>query len=643
MKNITHSLKIVLVLMMCFAGHAAWAQVSSAKTKFKKSPVGVPFVERAKADAPQTRGTVAEEWLNYAYCGDLNELSAIGVGEAIDHNLAIYIPGDMAANATISALEYYVAATNIKNVKIWASTTLPESPDAADLAVKSIANLNVKVGKVNTQKFAEPVAIPEGGLYVGVSFDITALTTDFDSYPIVFAPLPLSYNGCCFVQIGRETDSYWEDLGVQGYGLFVGAQISGEFKENSLALPATFPQTYVLSGTEGKVQLPVIKYGTGENITSLSYTVKSASGSVTEEKQVALTASLPNLMSMAYVEIPMSAGSEAKSEERTVTITKVNGVANSCAANAATGLVTTFMKSAESVPVMEECTGGWCGYCPRGAVALDLLNEQYGDGVVTIAAHAGDAMEIAEYAFLTYSAPGFPSSVVNRGEFIDPYYYGINAVAEAKQAGSPAKVTLESEWADEAKTSIRMKATATFHFGQDESSYALGYVLVQDGMKGAGTGWTQSNYYSGETIGDPNLDYLSELPATINGYEFNHVAIAAWGADYGVEGSLPGSLVADEAKEHTYTCKIDDLSLLQDKEKLTVVALLLDSNTGAILNAAKSKIAQYDPTAIKDVEDGTAVLKSIYTLSGQKVADTLPGRIYLYKYADGKVLKRMAR
>ncbi len=641
MKNITHSLKIVLVLMMCFAGHAAWAQVSSAKTKFKKSPVGVPFVERAKADAPQTRGVATEQMLNYAYCGNVKELSAIGYGEPIDHNLAIYVPGDMAANATISALEFNMAATNFKNVKIWASTTLPESPDAADLVVQTVSKLNVKAGQ-NLQNFKQPIAIPEGGLYVGVSFDITALKEDFDSYPIVFAPLPLGYSECCFAQLGRETDPYWMDLGYDGYGLFLGALISGEFNENSLAVPATFPQTYVLSGTEEKVALPVIKYGTGENITSLSYTIKSASGSVTEEKEVALTASLPYLMSMAYVEFPMPAGAEAKSEERTVTITKVNGVANTCAANASTGLVTTFVKSAESVPVMEEFTGGWCGFCPRGAVALEMLNEQYGDGVVTIAVHGGDAMEIPEYAFLTYSVSGFPSATVNRGEFIDPYY-DMYVVDEAKQAGSPAKVVLESEWADEAKTSIRMKATTTFHFNQDESSFALGYVLLHDGLKGTGSAWVQQNYYAGAAPEDSNLAFLSGLPAAITDYEYNHVAIAAWGADYGVEGSVPGSVVADEAKVHTYTCKIDDLELLQDKEKLTVAVLLLDNNTGAILNAAKSKIGKYDPTAIKEVEDGTATLKSIYTLSGQKVTKTMPGRIYLYKYADGKVLKSMAK
>ncbi len=639
MKNFTHGLKMVLVFLLCFAGHAAWAQTSWARQGLQRCPVGVPFVERSKADAPQTRGVTSEEWLNYAYLGNLQQLQLIGMNQKTDYNMAVYVPGDVAANATIDALEFYMAATNVKNVKIWASTTLPASPDVADLAVKSVAPLNLKFGTVNTQKFKTPVAIPEGGLYVGVSFDVTALTTDYDGYPVVFSELPMVCGGSCYVQFSRKTDAGWQDLSTDRYGLFLGARINGEFNESCVSVPATFPQCYVLGGTEGKVVLAILNRGSGE-VKNISYKHERASGEAAEEGQIVLAKPLSGLMSLAYVEIPVPAGSEAKSEERTLTVTKVNGTDNPSAANVARGLVSTVMKQGRNVPAVEEFTGGWCGYCPMGAVALEMLNEKYGEDVVTIAVHRDDAMEIADYQFL--AANSFPTALVNRSTLISPYYE-MYVVDEAKQAVSPVSLALESEWADEAKTAIRLKATTTFLFSQDESSYALGYVLLHDGMKGTGSGWVQQNYFSGEELGDPNLDPLAELPAKITGYVYNHVAIAAWDAENGVEGSLPTALVADKTNEHIYTCKIDNIGLLQDKEKLTVAVLLIDRNTGKILNGAKSKISKYDPTAIKDVADGTAVLESIYTLTGQKVTDTLPGRIYLYKYADGKVLKRMAR
>jgi thiol-disulfide isomerase/thioredoxin len=63
---------------------------------------------------------------------------------------------------------------------------------------------------------------------------------------------------------------------------------------------------------------------------------------------------------------------------------------------------------------MEEYTGTWCGWCPRGIVGLQLVNETYGDRVQTIAVHYDDPMETSVYYSLL---PGsFPNATVNRGE-----------------------------------------------------------------------------------------------------------------------------------------------------------------------------------------------------------------------------------
>ncbi len=57
-------------------------------------------------------------------------------------------------------------------------------------------------------------------------------------------------------------------------------------------------------------------------------------------------------------------------------------------------------------------------------------------------------------------------------------------------------------------------------------------------------------------------------------------------------------------------------------------------------------IAEFDlPTAIDDVKaspDGTSPVTAIYTLGGQKVTRTAPGRIYLYRHADGSTRKQVA-
>ncbi len=50
------------------------------------------------------------------------------------------------------------------------------------------------------------------------------------------------------------------------------------------------------------------------------------------------------------------------------------------------------------------------------------------------------------------------------------------------------------------------------------------------------------------------------------------------------------------------------------------------------------------PTAIEDVKaDGNTPVTAIYTLDGQKVTHPIPGRIYLYRHADGTTRKQLAR
>ena len=47
--------------------------------------------------------------------------------------------------------------------------------------------------------------------------------------------------------------------------------------------------------------------------------------------------------------------------------------------------------------VGEEATGTWCGWCPRGAVALNWMDHDYEGYWQGIAVHNGDPMSDADY------------------------------------------------------------------------------------------------------------------------------------------------------------------------------------------------------------------------------------------------------
>src|SRR5687767_13891000 len=65
--------------------------------------------------------------------------------------------------------------------------------------------------------------------------------------------------------------------------------------------------------------------------------------------------------------------------------------------------------------VVEEATGTWCTWCPRGAVFMDMIAEDFADIAIPIAVHNSDPMEVPEYddAFGA-TIGGYPSGHVDR-------------------------------------------------------------------------------------------------------------------------------------------------------------------------------------------------------------------------------------
>ena len=75
--------------------------------------------------------------------------------------------------------------------------------------------------------------------------------------------------------------------------------------------------------------------------------------------------------------------------------------------------------------LVEEGTGAWCGYCPRGATTLINTIEKYPGKVIGVAVHnnngrglAGDQMTIPEEAeYSTAYMNGFPNMTIDRKRF----------------------------------------------------------------------------------------------------------------------------------------------------------------------------------------------------------------------------------
>ena len=73
--------------------------------------------------------------------------------------------------------------------------------------------------------------------------------------------------------------------------------------------------------------------------------------------------------------------------------------------------------------VIEEGTGTWCGFCPRGIATTERLQnesktQKNAVPFIVIAVHQGqgdyfiEPMEVSDYRFLRFS--GFPGGIINR-------------------------------------------------------------------------------------------------------------------------------------------------------------------------------------------------------------------------------------
>ena len=462
-----------------------------------------------------------------------------------------------------------------------------------------------------------------------------------------------------FVLIGSQFDSPQkivfdnEDTGVSQFKYEDGSLVydftivptGGNFQY--IVSPSPIGKVYLATNKQRTIDVTCQNRGT-EPIKSITYEM-TIDGVSQGTKNYTLTTPANRIGGTFEVPVTFMGTPQDGVREAIFDITHINGQPNQAESHTAVASLITTSPALTHNVVVEEFTGTWCGWCTRGIVGLEMLKRQFGDRVITVAAHSSDPMQNDDYGFILSLTTSYPSCVVNRGQIMDPYWgsnggnkpFGIADDIEVELA-KPVIASIEAEaaWADAAMTTIRTKTRSTF--GVDITPavnatttvppYLIGFILVADGLKGTDASWAQNNVYSNKGTGDANLISIESKPSKIVDIEYNHVGIGAWGAKNGIEGSLPATIAKNKAQDFTHTCNIAGNSLVQDKKRLSMVALILDSQTGAIINAAQCKVADYDPTGIDDTATPSLVNdSSVYDLSGRKVNSQNASRGSLHK------------
>ena len=253
----------------------------------------------------------------------------------------------------------------------------------------------------------------------------------------------------------------------------------------------------------------------------------------------------------------------------------------------------------EKITVGEEKTGSWCGWCPRGAVALAEMEST--SSFIGIAVHNGDPMTISSYdgSLGTYVPGGYPGGGVDRVLAGDPSDFSVMHASRATEI-VPCGVNSINASFDGSTNNISVSTEVEF-FGEMNGNFRLSCVIVEDDLESTASGWAQANYYSGGGAG------AMAFPSNLNGgYSFSNGADPAQPSDFGGydhvarslsnndilgdAGSLPSGLINVGIYNHTFIdVNASSLAGYNDAgfnwTKAHAVVMIVNATTGEILNA----------------------------------------------------------
>jgi hypothetical protein len=272
----------------------------------------------------------------------------------------------------------------------------------------------------------------------------------------------------------------------------------------------------------------------------------------------------------------------------TATVSNVNGASSDdiAADNSATISINPVVPALGKMVVGEEGTGTWCQWCPRGAVYMDLFEQEYDQFWAGIAVHNADPMTVTDYdAAIGGLIGGYPSALVDRGSEVDPSGMG-NQFFQRLQSAPRALIQNGATW-DPATRMLYVSVTANFQNAAD-NNYKLACVLTEDDVTGTGAGWSQSNAYAGG--GNGAMGGFESLPNPVPAAQmvYNHVARAILPSFNGFANSFPATVNSGES--HT----VNFLFILPagwDENNIHIIGMLIDPN-GGIDNAGKATIPE---------------------------------------------------
>ena len=593
----------------------------------------------------------------FSYASPDHDTGMLGFEIADHYDVAIFVPGTgiSDANATLTKVSAIVVDnSNVTNFKMWASKKL-ENPGLGMYVSGDIFNGTPEIEAIEgtcykriTCTLSTPYKVDANGVYVGFSFDVKSIDkSNLTKYPVVITE-EANGDNACMLRIARNSPAF---MTKPNFSACITASFSGDFVEN--AARATVESCYVEKNKPITLNGVITNAGTAA-VTSVDYECTIGETTSSGTIDLSLKARPGDQKNFSVTVSPIASPA---TYEGTFTITKVNTVQNQTLYPTDNFKVHVLELMTIHRPVMEEFTGTWCMWCPRGLAGIQKCKDVFGDPII-IAYHVRDIMALAENS-VPECPQGLPCGWIDRTIYGDPYFGHdlVNIVPGAivddmracEQVFAPANIEVKAEWNAD-NTGLIFTSTTTFAVVPDDGfNYRVSYVVTEDGLHGEGAEWEQINgLYKTQGQGEEYLGKYYDTPSPMKDMIYNEVAVFSSNVR-GVNGSLPktNDLEAGVPYEHTYEVALSKFvtkggkQSYQNKCNMKVVAMLVkqDNDNGTIANANVCVIPE--PAGVAAIADDTIVATEYYNLQGIKVANPQSG-IYVEKAitSTGKTITR---
>ena len=429
-------------------------------------------------------------------------------------------------------------------------------------------------------EFTEVLTTTPGGSYVARSIDLSAFAGSI-------------------VHVAFRHHDVSDEFRINIDDVMVRTPLPNDARLNEVLL-----SRYSMTNTNNTLELDVTNLGTTA-ITSL--TVDWNDG--TSHSSVINANIAPGQTAIISHPTPVNYASAIESSIN-VQITNVNGGAdNDPTNNEGASLINTLSFAATKSVLIEEGTGTWCQWCPRGKVAMEYMTTTY-PNFIGIMVHNGDPMALAAYDNAA-NFGGYPSANVDRvlldqgvsQTAFEGYYNArkdliVPASLSATVSGSGSSVTID--------------ASATFYTQFSSANYRLGVILYENGVTGTSAGYNQSNAYAGG--GNGPMGGFENLPNPVPAAQmvYDYVGRALLGGYNGQAGSVPTTITDGQQVSHSFNYTVPATS---DRANLRGVVVLIDQSTGEVVNAQKFLIA------FADLEEVNTINVNVYPNPANEVVN----------------------